>query len=283
MKRFLVTCTLICAIMIAAVSFANTDTMSCATKSKSCGFYGVGSVTATIDKPERDFSADLSYLAIGNTSDRFEFYSKYDLETDELDIQEAFANFKFSGLDFRIGRMVVPFGINYLDRPYTSVFITVPNADEYKNGVGMWLEDNKARIDGFYGGEGSYTMRGKVYLFDKGLIPSVSWDNQNRFNVAMEAYGESLFLNASLLSEWHSWNGDFWARSVLTPGFYDKVGLLLSYYNTGANLGIADLDFTPDAWTYGLYCELEPGINVTAEWKSGEDLTPVTIRFATIF
>lgn len=247
------------------------------------GFYGEAAVVATVDKGEKDLRTDLSYFAIGNSSDRFELYTKLNAEDNSFDMQEAFVKFRFLDLDFNLGKMVVPFGINYLDRPSRSVFITTPTQDLYADGLGSYLENAQGRIDGFYGGDGVYSLRAKAYLFDKGLIPSLSYNDKDQLNIAVETYFSTVLLNASILGEWHCWDGSTWARTVLTPGFYNGFGVLLSYYNTSANLGLQNFDFTPDSWTYGLYCEVSKGVDVTAEWKSGENFRPVSIRFATTF
>jgi hypothetical protein len=277
--------------LFGSLAFAQSDSTTVAHKAcivHACnsnfdGFYGEASVTATLDKGKKDLSTDLTYFAIGNSSDRFELYAKIDSKTGSSDLQEAFVRFKFFDLDFNVGKQVVPFGINYLSRPSSSVFVTTPNQDAYVDGFGSYIEDSRMRFDGFYGGGGVYSLRAKAYFFDKGFIPSMSYNDQEQVNLAIETYFDTALLKTSLLGEWHCWNGNTWARTLITPGFYDRIGVLFSYYNTSANLGLQNFDFTPDAWTYGLYCEVSKGIDVTAEWKSGETFRPVSVRFATTF
>jgi hypothetical protein len=246
-------------------------------------FNGYGQSIMNYDSDGDKLSTDLTYLAFEAKDRGYNVYATYDFDNSNVNIVEAYAKFKFTGMDVQVGRMVRPFGINFLDRPESSVFITVPKYDSYAEGVNLAYEESYFIVEGFYSDDNIYDFRVKLELFNDGIIPSLSYNSDKQFLVSNELYYESLVFNYSNLTEWNVDTGFFWTRSVISPGIFDVIGIMVSYYDTIDNNLIPDYNFTPDAWTIGGYLDLSDSTTLSTEYKLGESLTPLSFGLTTKF
>jgi hypothetical protein len=259
-------------------------------------FYGVGSVVATLDTDKDtvlgDFSTRVNYLAIGNTSKNFEIYGVHRALVDTTYIEEAYVKFPMFGLDTNIGKIVQPFGLTYFSRPQNSVFMSIPRFDIPDDSILLTFDSDIIDVAASYAGNDVTTARVKGTFFNELLVPSVSYTNNEEIKkelgkwiIAGESYFQSTYLNYSLLGEWMVDNQNYWVRTVLTPGFFDIIGLLAAYYHT------PDMAFTLEAWevsrdnvfTYGAFTDIADNLTLTIEWRADRPLSPFTFRFITTF
>lgn len=271
--------------------FADSTKVACTVKHvESCAikqcepFYGSIAVIGSFDKDtEKDLTTTISHLAVGKSTDQMELYTVYNQKDKTVDIQEALVKFSLFDVNLKFGQMATPFGINYLDRPENSVFISVPRYDTYDLGFMGTLEDSRVKFDAFYGGNNNWSARIAAKLFGESIIPSYSMMTNQVSAIGIQTYYTSLGADISVLGEWLPDNGNTWLRTVVTPGFYNKIGFMASYYNTVKPGSLNEFDFNPDAWTAGFY--LVPAEKVTAsfEWKKDEGFIPVTFEIATTF
>lgn len=260
---------------------------------QSCGpeaFYGelAGNFVVS-DSDGESLDASMSYFGVGKMTENANVYALYDFSTGTAELQEAAAKFTlFDVYNVTAGRQAVPYGIMYLDRPMTSVFISSPKRTAYADGVGVMMADEFLRVDGFYSNDDLWSFKGEMTFefANDGIlfIPSYSYSNVHEHIISVESTGWSLLAAMSNLTEWNATTGEFWTRFVATPGLTESFGVFASYYNVDVNnmIAIRDFSFAPDAFTAGAFIDVNDVV-VSAEWKLDEEFMPMQIQATTRF
>lgn len=280
----------ICLLVLVGVRIANAEDCVYTHASGPESFYGeVAGNFIVSDSDEESFNASMAYLGVGKCTENANIYGVYDFETREIVVQEAAAKFSlFNTYHITAGRQAVPYGIMYLDRPMTSVFISSPKKTMYADGLGVMLADEFLRVDGFYSSEDLWSFKGEAtFSFANDgivVVPSYTYSNEHEHIVSLESSGWSLLASMSNLTEWNATTGEFWTRFVATPGVTESFGAFVSYYNVDVNnmIAIRDFTFAPDAFTAGAFVELNDVV-VSAEWKLDEEFMPMQLQATTRF
>ncbi len=250
-------------------------------------WYGEGAIGVEVDAADvgdvdgYNFNTSLDYLGIGADSETFSFYGTFDnLESSsEFTFNEMYGKFKLFDTDFSIGRVFIPMGVNMkFDRPSASVFISSPRNSLYDEGITALAYDGVAAVEGFYSDADHWTMRTSMEFLNGGLIPSITFADNNFEEVekiiACEFLYESLTLNASVMGEYWVESEDAWMRGVITPGIFDRVAVFGGYYDT---------EFIEDTFTYGVSFEVNEGVEVSTEWTTEDSFTPMVLQVSAKF
>jgi hypothetical protein len=248
---------------------------------------GVVSATAQIDMSdsENDFNVNDPYVALGYGGDNFGMYASYEDTT--VVFEEVYVQYPFLNLDWKVGQVIAPFGFDHLQRPETTVFITAPRGSYYRNGLTLQTIGDKMSLEGSYLGANEYTLRGSLALFDGGNTTSLSYANSDfleaqygQWALTNKLLYESLMFNTSILAEWMPDTGDVWIRSVLSPGIFDVIGLMVGYYD------VADMLYSTDGgtvWSYGAYVDISTTATASVEWNNDKAINPITVRITANF
>jgi len=270
----------------------------------------VVAIEATIDyndnTPEDDLYVDQGYLAGWYESTDGYVYARSEMfqadfvsingdtiqyQSQRFEIDELYGKLYFFDLDWKLGKVLLPFGFDYLSRPETSVFITAPDKDLYGFGLHLGVEYGFLGLDGAYLGKGHYSVRSTATLFD-GMntisfavnnVPEIK-ERYGRFAITnMFKYG-STFFDVSNLVDYNPDNGDFWTRMVIAPGIFDSIGIFGGYYNVNEmHNGLHDFDHNVDSWTYGAYLDLSPNAGFTIEWMNSHAFNPLSMELTITF
>jgi hypothetical protein len=243
---------------------------------------GEGVIGVVLDKTDDyNFNTSLDYLGLGADSETFSFYGTFNnLEANsEFTFNELYGKFNLFDTDFSIGRVFAPMGVNMkFDRPSASVFLSSPRNSLYDEGITATAYEGFATVEGFFGSKDYWTMRTSMEFLNGGLLPSITFMDNNFEEVekifACEFIYESLMLNASVMGEYWMESEDAWMRGVLTPGIFDRVAVFGGYYDTG---------FIEDTFTYGVSFEVNEGIEVSTEWTTDDSFTPMVLQVSAKF
>lgn len=249
-------------------------------------------VDFTNDNNDSSINPMLRELSVLHSTDNVEIFAEYDEATGTIIADELAYKFEMFGMNGRLGKIVNPFGFDYLERTANSVFMSAPRQTFYDYGLSFGTNYDILNAEGFINGNNDFTLRGTLNLLNDGFITSVSYTedellttNYGEWAINNKFLYSSLVFNVSLLTEYYPDTGGFWSRSVVSPGVFNIVGIICGYYNTEANniLGVDNYTYTPDAWVYGFYVDVAPNTNVSFEWNSNEDLSPLYARLTTRF
>lgn len=249
---------------------------------------GILSVTSSFDvSSSDDLNVYDNYVAGWFSRDDVSLYAMLN-EDGTVYFEEAYIKFNSNGLRFNLGKVIVPFGFEKLNRPQTSVFITSPKSDLQTNALNISAKYGILDVDGSYVGNGDWALRAALRFFDGYEKIMVSYSNidsyENDFLISNKFIYESLLLNVSSLTELGTKNGDFWSRLVLSPGIFDVFGFMLAYYNVdemGTTLN--SWDYSPDAWSYGFYFDISYKATASVEWKDDKAFNPIVVKLMAKF
>jgi len=231
-------------------------------------------------------------LSIDYKKDNLTFFSTIDDSAGTMTIDEVSYNFHMYDLDWRLGKTIVPFGYDYLERVNSSVFITAPTASNYGYGLHMSTGYDILQAESFIDGESRWSAKGTLRLFNDGITTTFSYTDINEivneygnWSITNKFLYSSLFLNLSLLTEYLPDNGGFWTRSVISPGVFDLIGVFGGYYNLDGNIahGLDNYIYQPDSWVYGGYVDISKETSLSIEFKSDRAFSPMFIRLTTKF
>ena len=234
-----------------------------------------------------NLKTDIYELAFWYRGDDATIYSI--IEDGQIELKEASIDFNFVGMGWKAGKVVVPFGFDYLERGTNSVFITAPRTTFYEFGLNLMVGDDMLRAGGTMNEDNEYALRLEVEPYKDGLLFVASYADHEKINeefgewsLAAKFFYSSLLLNLSVVTEYLPDIGGYWIRSVTSPGIFDFVGLMGGYYSLGnIGHGVDTYTYKP-AWTYGFYMDVSKVTTLSTEWKIGEKFpSPYNIKLAT--
>jgi len=230
---------------------------------------------------------EIDEIAMWYDDENITLYGTISDRDSSIVVQEANIKLYGKGVDWRIGKVVVPFGFDNLDRQQESVFVTSPREDYMDYGILCSVEKGQVKIVTGYFDGGNYSIRNDFTLLNEDDVLSFTYCRHDslssRYMLSNLYMHQSTLMNFSFKSEWNLTNGDYWGRCVIGPGIFDFFGLMGGYYHVeNMNTGIREFDFSP-AFTYGTYIDMNESITMSLEWKAGEDIKETSIAIVAGF
>lgn len=236
-----------------------------------------------------DFSTSLNQLSLSNKSFHSNIYAMYQ-DSSRIYVEEARVNFELAGLDFQMGKVIVPFGFENLNRAECSVFITYArkNFSDY----GLKTEYNYGILStaGTYFGYGDFCLKLGIDLYKKLDTFSLSYTNYDSLQIKRGDWVfdnklsyKSIFFGISSLLEWYSDTGDFWSRIVITPGVFDVIGIFGAYYNVDDMDGKLPNMYSSVNYTFGGFLDISPTSSISIELNANTPAKPLFLSFTTKF
>lgn len=260
---------------------------------------GVVSVESTIDykksTDQKDISVNSTYLAGWYGNNDGYVYARSSTDTTSVIVDEAYVKFNIidDNIKWKLGKVLLPFGFEYLSRPQTSVFITSPRGDFYGFGLHAERSYGIMNVQGSYLGSGSYSARLNGTLLNKKNMKNVTGlgfiniqdleDEYGKFSITNSYKFRSTWFDLANLMEYTPDNGEFWSRLVVAPGVLDSVGLFGGYYNVDNMYNTLHKDVYSDKWSYGVFVDISPNATASFEWINSWGLNPVTLALTVKF
>ena len=210
-------------------------------------------------------------------------------ENYSINFSELSYDLELFDLEMKLGKVIIPFGFDYLERTLNSVYMTTPKGSFYDYGLHMSTGRGIIKFDSSINAHNYYTLRGEISVLNEGIIFSTSYteeekirENYGRWSLTNKFLYSSLLLNFSLVTEYLPDVGDIWTRSVLSPGVFDFIGVMGGYYNVSEVFYGLDSYTYNHAWVYGFYLDVSNRTTFSSEWKAGEKfISPLHFRITT--